>query len=145
MEDKIHSKGQSCVYVCVHSKRLHTCIFIRGGKNAERYSGLTKFIPLHWILFRSCWKIKNFKFLAICSHAIHAISSILFVFLAWAASVLPLSYDKWTTISLHNVLHRWYWMLQLHSSQEENRIFNFISRLDWPGNEAKGIMYLIPM
>ena len=34
--------------------------------------------------------------------------------LAWAASDPPLSYDNQTTTSPH-ILHRWYWMAQLHS------------------------------
>ena len=40
--------------------------------------------------------------------------------LAWAASALPLSYDSWTTTNTHNplyILHRWYWMPQLHTWQ----------------------------
>ena len=38
--------------------------------------------------------------------------------LACAPSSLPLNYDNWTTISHHNplyILHRWYWMPQLHT------------------------------
>ena len=37
--------------------------------------------------------------------------------LAWAASALPLSHDSQTTTNPHNplcILHRWYWMPQLH-------------------------------
>ena len=40
--------------------------------------------------------------------------------LAWAASALPLSHDNRTTTNPHNplyVLHRWYWMPQLHTWQ----------------------------
>ena len=41
-------------------------------------------------------------------------------FLAWATSALSLSYDNWTTTCPDNllyVLHRWYWMPQLHTLQ----------------------------
>ena len=40
--------------------------------------------------------------------------------LAWATSALPLSYDSRTTTNPHNplyILHRWYWMPQLHTWQ----------------------------